>query len=77
MDMGYEWSGFDCRGRTPCDMTLSRGLTLWHGPGAWVNPEVVELCPHVACVAASDCDWTWGPSWNDPGRINGSRLQGV
>ena len=39
-------------------MTLSRGLTLWHGPGAWVNPEVVELCPHVACVAASECDWT-------------------
>ncbi len=65
------------RERTPCDMTLSRGLTPWHGPGAPVSPEVVELCPLVACVTASKCDWMGGPSWNDPGRMDGGRLQGV
>ena len=57
------------------DIVKRVDIAAW--PRAWVNPEVVELCPHVACVAASKCDWTWGLSWNDHGRINGSRLQRV
>ena len=57
------------------DIVKRVDIVAW--PGAWVNPKVVELCPLVVCVAASECDWTWGPSLNDPGRIDGSRLQGV
>ena len=33
--------------------------------------------PGKASVAASECDWTGGPSWNDPGRMDGGRLRGA